>query len=261
MPKTVADYEDAVRRITRKEVDPNATTKAEVRQALRSADVPQLTDKVIDNFVDAIVTEDRVIQAIEENGELPSSREIDDMVELADDYQLDDRVEAVAQEVHDTVATVEDVRTAVAANQPSDRPMLREDVESAVDQVADQKVFAGESPDEVASEQAREVGAPSRSDYEDAQREALSADTVTPAKREDIPNSSDTPVSVIRDESGDPVLAVGIGAGAEAVAEETGAEAFTGSPQDLQSEMEVSGSGETADITLRGQKIGEVPIE
>lgn len=262
MAKTVADYPDAVRRIVAADVPADATTEADVERALKEANQPQFTSDVIEGMVDGVLTEERVRDAIQNSGELPSENEISRFADASDDYDLDDRVAAVSDAVADDVATVEQVDRAVRERQEQagDRPMFREDVEGAVDSVSEEREFVGASPDDVADEQARDLGAPSRTNYERAAAQTVAqADSVTPSDVVEGTGSK-TPVQVIRGESGEPVAATG-GPGGEVsrqVADEIGAEYM--SADEVTSEMRTAGSGDRVDLTLRGRKIGEVDV-
>ncbi|GGJ17594.1 hypothetical protein GCM10008995_29230 [Halobellus salinus] len=266
MPKTIADYEDAVRRIAAKHVPADATTEDEVRRALSGSEVgPQVTRDVLDGIAENLLTEDRVLEAIEDSGELPSEGEIDAIVSVADDYDMDDRVETVEDAVRSSVATVEDVQGAVRDRQDqaaaSGRPTFREDVEGAVDEVAETKQFVGESPDEVTAEQAREIGAPSETAFRGAAaRTIANGDQVNPSEvLEDT--RSETPVSVIRDTDGGVVAATGaqreeLG---EQVAEQYGVEYM--SAQEVEDSLGTRGTGDRVSLTLGGRKVGEVDVE
>jgi hypothetical protein len=268
---TVADYEDAVRRIAGAEVEPSSTTAAQVRSDLHGSSAPQLTPEVAEGVADAIVTEERVIDAIEATGELPTEAEIPAITSVADDYELDDRVSEVAESVSKRVATVEEVQAAVRERQEqADGPTFRQHVETAVNEVERSgQQFVGASPGEVASQQAREIGAPSETNFNRAATQAtMPDDAVSPA---DLGvGSQDTAVNVIEDESGQPLVAFG-GAGeidgrpaGEVVAEEIGAEyAGTGTDalDDVRGQFDVEGAGETVALTFRGRKVGEVDVE
>jgi hypothetical protein len=263
MPKTVADYDDAVRRIANTEVDPNSTTAAEVRSDLHGANTPQLTPEVAEGVADAIVTEERVIDAIESAGDLPTEAEIPAIASVADDYELDDRVDAVAESVGKRVATVEDVETAVRERQDQTvGPTFREQVEAAVDSVEQSgKQFVGESPNEVASEQAREIGAPRETNFRRAATQTVAqAEQVTPAEvLEDT--SAQTPVQVIEDSSGEVVAATGGPSedlGRE-VAEQLDAQYM--STEQVVDSMDTEGAGERVSLTLAGREVGEVDVE
>jgi hypothetical protein len=262
---TMADYPDAVKRIAEADVPDDATTQAEVRQALGGDVGPQVTREVADGVADAIVTEERVREAIAESGELPSEGEIDAIVSVSDDYDLEGRVDAVADEVRQDVATVEDVERAVRDRQDQaaaeGRPTFRGDVEGAVDEVAQGKEFVGESPDEVTAEQAREVGAPSETEFRGAAaRTIASADSVNPSEVLEG-TRSETPVQVIRDTDGGVVAATGaqreeLG---EQVAEQYGVEYM--SAQEVEDSLGTRGTGDRVSLTLGGRKVGEVDVE
>lgn len=266
MPKTIADYEDAVRRIAGKHVPADATTEADVRRALSDSDVgPQVTRDVLEGIAENILTEDRVVESIDASGELPSEGEIDAIVSVSDEYDMADRVASVEDAVRSSVATVEDVQGAVRERQEqataSGRPTFREDVEGAVDEVASSKEFVGESPDAVAAEQAREVGAPSETAFRGAAaRTIATADSVNPSEVLEG-TRSETPVQVIRDTDGGVVAATGaqreeLG---EQVAEQYGVEYM--SAQEVEDSLGTRGTGDRVSLTLGGRKVGEVDVE
>lgn len=259
----VSDYDEAVRRIVDAEVDPGSTSKFDVKRDLSGAASPQLTPKVADGVADAVLTEDRVAAAIESSGELPTAREIEAFAGAADPYDMGGRQEVVAREVADSVATVDDVRVSIASERESaesrGRPMFREDVEDAVDDVAGSKRFLGSEPGEVADREAKRFGAPSESNYRRAAAQTVArGDSVAPSEVSDTERT--TPVSVIRDEGGEAVAVTG---GSRAEDREAVADAVGGSvmsQQEVVDSMDVEGSGDRADLTLRGRKVGEVDL-
>lgn len=258
---TVAEYPDAVRRIAKADVPDDATTQQEVERALRAAEAPQLTREVAQNVADSIVTEEKVIESIEASGELPSEDELDAIVSVADDYDLDDRVEEVQSEISQRVATVEEVEAAIDERRRPDRPTFREEVQTAVNEVASRQEFVGETPDQVTSEQAREIGAPRETAFRrEATQTIAQAEQVTPA---DVVEgtSAQTPVQIIEDASGNAVAATGGPSdeiGSE-VAEEYGVDYL--STEDVVDQIDVEGRGSTVDLTLRGRRVGEVEVE
>ena len=273
---TVADYDEAVRRIAEADVPDGATTDAEVRQALSGANAPQVTREVAEGVADAVVTEDGVIEAIEASGELPSEGELSAITDVADEYDLGGRVDEVADAVSDRVATIEDVETAVRERQEqaasSGRPTFREDVETAVNEVADRQEFAGGNPDEVATEQARDLGAPSRSTYERARSSlATGDDQVTPAgvlgeeEATSIQGVAETtasqPSPVINDEGGNPVAVTGAPSqeAGERMAEELGTEYV--SINEVNDSIGLEQESGSAHLTFRGSRVGEVDVE
>lgn len=262
MAKTVGDYEDAVRRIANSEVDPNSTTLAEVRSDLHGANTPQLTPEVAEGVADAIVTEERVLAEIEASGELPTEGEVGALTAASDDYDLADRVDAVSEGVSGRVATVEEVSAAVREREAqSVGPTFREEVETAVNEVASRQEFVGASPGEVSSEQAREIGAPRETDFRrTATQTVAQAEQVSPA---DVVEGTQakTPVQLIEDTSGEVVAATG-GPSAEMgeqVASELGAEYM--STEEVVESMNTEGTGEQVNVTLRGRTVGEVSVE
>jgi hypothetical protein len=261
MPKTVADYEDAVRRITRSDVPDDATTEAEVRAALSASDSPQVTAEIASEISESIVTEERVIEAIESTGELPSESEIGAIANVSDDYDLSGRIAEVTEAVDGRVATVEEVDRAVSERRESSSgPTFREEVETAVSEVGRDQEFVGASEEQVADEQAQRIGAPPETSFRrEATQTVAQSEQVTPSEVVDDTGAK-TPVQVIRDESGETVAATG-GPGGEVsrqVADEVGAEYM--STEEVVDEMSTAGTGDSVDLTLRGRKIGEVDV-
>lgn len=269
MSATVADYPEAVDRITEAHVRPEHTTRADVIAALRRDSGPQITPEVAADLADNILTEERVIEAIDSSGEVPTESEIRAFVDVSDDYDMDDRQGSVEEAIRERVATAEDIDRAVESRRPTDRPMFREDVESGVSEVASSKEIRGADPDDVVSEEAVERGAPRETDFRGAAARTAGSpdDVVSPA---DLGiGSQTTGVSVIRDTSGNPVVAFG-GAGqidgrpaGEAVAEELGAE-YAGSGteaiESISNDFRTSGTGESVNLTFRGRAVGEVDV-
>ena len=264
MPKTVADYDDAVRRIAEADVPDDATTEEEVRRALRDADAPQVTGEVADGIADSILTEDRVIEAIEASGELPGEDEIDAIVNVSDDYGMDDRVESVEAGVRDRVATREDVTRSIneRREQKGSRPTFREDVEAAVDSVAERKQIVGEGPAEITQERSRELGAPSEQEFDRARTRTIAqGEQVSPS--EIGVSDRKTPVSVVTNDSGEAVGVVG-GSNAEdrrGVAEHVGANRVFDSINDLENSFGLDQSPGRATLTIDGEAVGEVDVE
>lgn len=262
MPKTVADYEDAVRRITNAEVDPDSTTREDVLADLGGANAPQVTREVARGIADAVVTEDRVLEAIEGSGELPSEAEIDAIAAVSDDYDQSDRVQAVAREVSGRIATVEEVEAAVRERQSQGGPTFREQVETAVDELASRQEFVGESPDAVASEKAREIGAPRETEFKRAQVQTVGgADQVTP--KELGVSDRTTAVSVVTDSSGNTIGVVGgyNESDRRGVAEQLGAERVYDNIGDVQDSMTLEQGNGEAHLMLDGRRIREVSVE
>ena len=264
--KTIADYPDAVDRIMNAHVDDSATTEAEVRAALRGAGGPQVTPQVADGIVGSVLTEDRVIEAIEASGELPSADEIDSITSVVDDYDMGDRVDSVSAGVEERVATREDVESAVQERvqqtRAENRPTFREDVESAVSEVSSEKELRGATASEVAGEQAREVGAPSRQEFDRARTRTIAqGEQVNPS--EIGVSDRSTPVSVITNDRGDAVGVVG-GSRAEdrqGVAEEVGTDRVFDSVTELEESFGLEQSERGATLTIDGESVGEVDIE
>ncbi|WP_336331122.1 hypothetical protein [Haloarcula sp. CGMCC 1.2071] len=261
----ISDYEDAVRRIVEADVPDDAVTKADVERALIEANIPQYTSDVIEGMTDAVVTVDRVVEAIQSTGKVPSSSQVDALTDISDDYDMDDRVAEVSSQVREQVATEEDIESAIRERREqareSNRPTFKQDVEGAVSEVSESKQLVGQSADEVTSEQAREIGAPDETSFRrEATQTVAQAEQVNPSEVIDG-TSAKTPVQVIEDSSGDVIAATGgpsedIGS---QVADELGAEYL--STEQVVEEMSTAGTGETVDVTLRGRTVGEVDVE
>ena len=256
----ISDYPDAVKRVVGEDVPDSASTETDVRRALAGSDSPQVTPDVAANLAEGIVTEDQVIESLERSGGLPTEGEVEAATGAIDEYGLEGRVEAVADNVNSTVATVEDVRVCVEAEREgADGQVFREDVERGVDRVARDREFVGADPDSVADDEARRVGAPAETDYRrEAAQTVARGETVTRADVVEDSTATSSTVSIIRDEGGSPVAAVGDPETGQVVAEQRGGEHLT--QQEAVDSMETSGSGESVDLRLRGRKVGEVDI-
>jgi hypothetical protein len=272
MAKTdITDHPDAVRRILDANADYGAgspaapTTEREIVDALRERGGPQVTPEVAANLAEGVTTEQDIIDAIDAQGELPREAEIGDIAAVLDDYTVPGMSDDVAAAVSDRVVTQDMVDVAVmAAETDSDGPLYRDDVERAIDSAADGKQFVGASRGETATRAAREVGAPSREAVQDAAFEAVQerSESTTPAEMDSVDSDGTTPITVIRDTSGEPAAVLG-GASAEAteqIAAETGAQVYK-SPDSFMEDVEPDGTGRRVDLRAGKSKIGEVEIE
>jgi hypothetical protein len=249
------DYEDAARRILDANVPDNAVSRADVVDALRTAGDARVAGGAVDMVLDYALTEEDVYASIEASGELPSDSELGAFVAGTDGVGSEGRRRAVEQAVSDEVVTREMVENSVRASSPT----YRDEVESAVEGATGRRKMLGASQDEVVDEFAREIGTPRRSDVEGmASSIVRDADSV---KVRDVVEGSEAnaPVSIVRDEGGDVVAALGRQDAAEAVAQDTGGRAI--SPSELKTELGVrTTGGSTADVTLGGAKVGEVEV-
>jgi hypothetical protein len=259
MAETIADYPDAVDRIVAANVDPNATTEQQVQQALRAANAPQVTREVADMVADEVLTEERVLAAIEGSGEVPSDGEIEAIAAVSDDYDMTDRQAQVAAAIREQVVTVEDVeratQRAVESAEREDRPTFKEDIETALDSETGDKQLLGGEESTVVDEQASQVGAPSETSFRGAVAGAIGGGEQVSGQDAGVSDRSTASV-VVQDEQGNAVAVTG---GREddgqAIADERGVPYL--SQQQFEGELSVSGSGETVDVTLRGRKVAE----
>jgi hypothetical protein len=269
MPKTVAEYPDAVDRIVDAEVRPGSTTRSEVVRDVRGKS-PQLTEEVAEDLADAIVTEERVIGAIETSGEVPTEAEIEAISAVSDDYDMSDRVQAVADRVSANVATVEEIEGAVSDRARQSDQLFREEIEGAIDSLEQQgQQIVGSDRETVVQEQAERRGAPSETAFRGAAARTVSTEGVAPNDVMDdateisgvAESTADQEIPVIRDTSGEVVGLVGARTDelGESVAEEIGAE-YLGGVSDIGDEFTTSGSGSRVDLNLRGRKVGEVDV-
>ena len=128
----ISDYPDAVDRIVDAHVGPDATTRPEILDALDAVG-PQITDEVAEGIADAIVTEERLLAAIEASGEIPSDAEVDVLGEIADEYDMDDRQREVVDAVRSRIATRESIEAEIESSQAT-----------TVDEIVDAAEAAGE---------------------------------------------------------------------------------------------------------------------
>lgn len=171
--KDISDYADAVDRIINKHVDPSDTSQDDIRRALTDSDVgPQVTDRVVNELVGSVLSEERVIGAIESSGELPSEGEIDAITDVSDDYDMKERRQEVADAIRDRVATQEDVRSAIEISS-GDGPTYREDVERGIDSVSENKELVGSNRETEIDRQAEEYGAPREAEVQRARLDSV----------------------------------------------------------------------------------------
>lgn len=263
MSPTVADYDEAVKRIG-EQVPIDAETESDIRQALRDSNDPQLTDNVIDNMADALVSTGDVIEALSQLGETPTDDEIDSISDALDEYEMDDRADSIAESVSEEVVTESDIEEAVGARKNSTDQLYREDIEEAVEEISEEKEIVGTSEEQITQSRAEQEGAPARSDVQRARAQAANPDdAVTPADRDDLSSDSNTPLNIIEGSDGEPVGAVGGasqgGVSPDQTAEELGVE-YLGGIEDVAGSTEISGSGESVDLEIAGSKVGEVEI-
>lgn len=258
----ISDYEDAVRRIVNADVDPESVTRASVLADLAAVDDPQVTKDVAQNLADAVVTTEDVVDALASTDEIPTEGEIEAATGVADNYDMGDRVDGVADVMIDETVTVEDVREATEAQvdavESSGRIPTKDDVRQAATSV-EGEVVAGD-PEDMVDEIARDLGTPDADDLNRERAQTIAqADQIEPREVVEDTNST-TPVQVVRDGNGDPVVATG-GASrelGEAVADEVGVE-YRDRGEVVDS-FDVRGRGSTVDLTLEGSKVGEVDI-
>ncbi len=158
------------------------------------------------------------------------------------------------EEISEWILSEEDVGGA-ALDPHSEGVTTREQIESDVEQ-ADGVGYSESRREEVTDAIARDVGAPSESDLQQAQLQAItSGEQVTP-------EGGSTSVSVVTNQSGEPVAAVGGGSSAgPKVAEEQGVPHYS-SPQQFNDSMSAKPApdGSRALLYANGDAIGEVNL-
>jgi hypothetical protein len=249
----ISDYPDAVRRIADADVSPDSTTETDVLTDLAGSDAPQIGRETAQNFADAVLTEDMVVEALEARSEVPSEADVEEWSGALDAYDLSDRTQSVADGVRDAVVTREDVDRAVGERERSKRggePVFREEVETAVSEAGEGKQFVGSSSSDVSSEKAREVGAPRESEYRAAGASALHGRRV---------ETDEGAAFAVESVDGETIgVYGGTTAARQAAAEETGAENLgTVGLEDVEARQE---PGRT-EIQLRGRTVGEVTVD
>lgn len=270
MSPDISEYPDAVDRIVGAEVPPDATTDRQVMDALRGAEAPQINRQVAQNLRDSVLTEDKILDAIDSSGELPTEGEIDSMSEIADQYDMSDRQQEVAEAVEQRVVTREQIDRALSDSDPSrtDEPVFREDIEEAVEDAIGRSEMRGASEEQVIDEAASELGAPSRQEFQAAQARTISESSDTsPAEVIDNPTEIDgigagtaeQAVPTIRDESGEIVAVSGANETVgQAIADEIGAEYR--SLGELQESIDLEQSRGRAEVTIDSNTVREIPL-
>jgi hypothetical protein len=121
-------------------------------------------------------------------------------------------------------------------------------------QLIEDDEIVGDRSGAIADEVANEIAAPSESELQSAEIDSLTQDTVTP-------EGGSTPVSVVRNQSGDAVATIGGGSNQrEQVADQVGADRSYSSPQEAVDDLGgiPSPDGDSLGLTLGNDVIGEV---
>lgn len=142
----ITDHPDAVRRIVDSQVSDDSTTVEEVLNDLRSVSDGRVTREHAQSISNSIVTEERIIQAIEASGELPTAGELNAITSAVDEFGMGDRQSDVLNSVSDRVATTEDFEAAIER----DRPLTRADAEAMVSGM--DKEIRGADPQDLADD-------------------------------------------------------------------------------------------------------------
>lgn len=262
-----SDYSDAIQRIIENHVDPTSTSRQEmINDLLNSGATGDERISATDHaqwFTQAVTSEEDLVAALDAAGEVPSRSKVQQVVR-----QLDEEVSTpnqlltnVANNVQNNIVTTEDI--AGEFERPTDRPTFREDIEETIDRASEGKEFGlvGSDRETVTTELAREQGAPSRSDYQQARSQNLVQNAEFVSPEEEGISSRTTTVAVLRDSSGEAIAATGGDSrDRAAIAEQRGIEDF-GSLAEAEEQIGVEGSGSTVDLTLAGRKVGEVSVE
>lgn len=228
-------------------------------------DMPDRQDAVFDAVRDRVTTTEDVSDAIRRERPTTRSEARNAIQNIGKELRG-----AELQDVADNVVTVDDVVRSPDVD-PESGPVFREDVEAATQDMSAMSEIGDseERLDAVTDAASREIGAPSENAFERAQIQAVGgADAVTPANRDDLSSESGTGISVIRDESGDPVAAFGGaeqgGVTPEETAQELGAERYYGTGtealQQVQDDLSLEQGGGEAAITLEGRRLREVDV-
>lgn len=267
--KDISDYPDAVDRIMNKHVDPTDVTEDEIRRALSDSDVgPQVTDRVVNNIVDSVLSADDVIEAIESSGEIPSEAEVDAISDIADEYDMGERQEAVTNAVVDLVATQSDLRSAIESAS-GEEAVYRDDIERAVDSVSQDKSIVGSDADSVIERKADQYGAPSEAEVQRARLDTVGL-TDGPSPEEALGDqateidgigsgTADDPTGAIRGTDGEIEAIVDANeTKGRAVAEELGVDYQ--SANDVADSFELEQSRGEARLTYNGETVREFDV-
>lgn len=134
---TIADYPPAVRRImdpdSGESVPEDMTDRNDVFQFLRNREDSRVDANIAANVADAVVTSEDVTELIDNSGQVPTEDVVDAMANVADNYEMDARAEAVGETVSEDVATVESIEAEIADRGATTNAQVREAVESAGD--------------------------------------------------------------------------------------------------------------------------------
>jgi hypothetical protein len=183
----------------------------------------------------------------------PDSATEQDIRDDLDEAGFDESaIDSFVDDVVDQMGTVEDVGLD-RGNAHADGITTAQDVERAVEEMSSDKISSdrnGAIADEVSSE----IAAPSESELQNDEVQTLTQETVTP-------EGGSTPVSVVRNQSGDAVATIGGGSNQrEQVADQVGAERSYSSPQEAVDDLGgvPAPDGSSLGLTLGDDVIGEV---
>jgi hypothetical protein len=288
---SIADYPDAVERIVSPDNDSDlsdgATSKEEVKRELSDRGENRLTDELIENLADAIVTEGDLRDLVEGADELPDQQTLESLAEIADEYDLGDRTGEIAEQVADDILTEEeltDLASDKATNdeireaiEQSDSTVLGPDVSDIVEDTGtvedvldeiDTPTPTEEQIEEIAEQVTDDSGrseiVADRAAEETTTQEQFNSE-VAQSVGEETPDDISTGVGVLSDESGEAVAVFG---GTSESRREQAADSLEGDVQDLggnvnealgQIEQVESGSG--VEARINGQTITEVSPE
>ena len=241
-------------------------SRDEIREWAETADEFDMGGRastVADAVDEEVATVDDIRESVFDNE--PQTRE---QVEQAI-QQAGRVVGSSTQQIANEIVTVEDVTAQIDPGATSE-PVYREDVQQAVESMDSESRFGGD-PDRVgrvAEQASREIGAPSQAQVNAATSRAATGEQVTP--RDVVGDSiteidgvgdstADTPMPVIRDQSGDTVAVAGQSAAAEAVAQEMGIESVA--IGEVREDMRLEQSAGEARLTFRGRTIDEIEVE
>jgi hypothetical protein len=161
-------------------------------------------------------------------------------------------IDSFVDDVVEQMGTVDDVGVDLG-NAHGDGITTQQDVERAVEEMGSDEIV-GDRSGAIADEVANEIAAPSESELQSAEIDSLTQDTVTP-------EGGSTPVSVVRNQSGDAVATIGGGSNQrEQVADQVGADRSYSSPQEAVDDLGgvPAPDGSSLGLTLGDDVIGEV---
>lgn len=264
----ITDYPGAMRRIWEAHGDNDAIFESDVRDLLRESHT--MTQRTINEFVNGgIATIENVVGTLEGRGELPDPVDLASAIQSNSAFDDGSRSQQLADDLGSTLVMQDDINAAVEAAQDREGPVFADNVESAMRSKTGGKQWVGADENETTQRVRSQLGAVDRSEVDQARQEAVQFDAgqsprdVLGDSATDLPGvgdaTADQNFGAVRGDDGEisAVVSANESAG-RAVADELGVDYQ--SPQDVNSEFEVTQGPGRAELRYRGDTIREFEV-